>query len=306
MKSSKLIISLDFELRWGVFDMNIPGYDKNILGARQAIPEMLKLFDKYDIHVTWAVVGLLFNETKDDYIKYKPVLRPSYKNTDLDAYSVHIGDDEKSDKFHYAHSLIDLILSYPNQEVASHSYSHYYCNEEGQNINQFEDDIKTAVKIAKDKFDVDLKSFVFPRNAVNHDYVKILHKYQFTSYRENSNKFNPKGGLVSRLFRLLDAYIGISDNLSGDTVVHHKVRGIYGNRFLRPYSYSFLNFFLLRRVKREMKFAAKNNSIYHLWWHPHNFGKNRKQNLQNLEEILKEYQFLENKFNMQSVCMKNL
>jgi len=34
-----------------------------------------------------------------------------------------------------------------------------------------------------------------------------------------------------------------------------------------------------------MKFAAENNCIYHLWWHPHNFGNNKNENLQNLERV---------------------
>ena len=44
MKNSKFVISLDFELHWGVFDAYGDKYNDNILGARQAIPEILELF----------------------------------------------------------------------------------------------------------------------------------------------------------------------------------------------------------------------------------------------------------------------
>ena len=37
--------------------------------ARKAIPKILALFEKYDINATWATVGLLFNETDEDYRK---------------------------------------------------------------------------------------------------------------------------------------------------------------------------------------------------------------------------------------------
>ena len=52
-------ISLDFELHWGVHDQRpLAAYARNLLGAREAIPRMLELFDA--IALTWATVGLLF------------------------------------------------------------------------------------------------------------------------------------------------------------------------------------------------------------------------------------------------------
>ena len=38
-----------------------------------------------------------------------------------------------------------------------------------------------------------------------------------------------------------------------------------------------------------MTFAAKTGSNYHLWWHPHNFGKDLEANLKFLEKILQHY-----------------
>ena len=53
-------ISLDFELMWGMYDvLTMQQYSKNILGGRSAIPKILQLFKKYNIHATWACVGLL-------------------------------------------------------------------------------------------------------------------------------------------------------------------------------------------------------------------------------------------------------
>jgi hypothetical protein len=55
-----LIISLDFELFWGVRDKRTIGnYGRNILGVREALPAMLALFRDYGIRATWATVGLL-------------------------------------------------------------------------------------------------------------------------------------------------------------------------------------------------------------------------------------------------------
>src|ERR1700686_2907278 len=43
------VISLDFELHWGVRDHERPNgpYGPNLLGARKAIPRLLELFERY-------------------------------------------------------------------------------------------------------------------------------------------------------------------------------------------------------------------------------------------------------------------
>lgn len=54
-----LIVSLDFELFWGMLDQcALEAYQDNVLGGRTAIPRLLDLFQKYSIHATWAAVGL--------------------------------------------------------------------------------------------------------------------------------------------------------------------------------------------------------------------------------------------------------
>src|SRR5713226_8091072 len=55
------VISLDFELLWGVRDnRTIADYGANILGGREVIPALLDLFAERNIACTWATVGLLF------------------------------------------------------------------------------------------------------------------------------------------------------------------------------------------------------------------------------------------------------
>lgn len=55
-----------------------------------------------------------------------------------------------------------------------------------------------------------------------------------------------------------------------------------------------------------MKHAAKHNKVFHLWWHPHNFGSNMDQNFKNLEKILTMYQALNKKYGFMSHSMESL
>ncbi len=305
MGKSKFVISIDFELRWGVFDSYGESYNENILGARKAVPKILALFEKYDINATWATVGLLFNESDEDYRKYKPAATPSYEDKSLNAFDVSVGKNEDEDKLHFAHSLIQLIKDSPGQELASHSYSHYYCQSKGQTAQEFDSDIQSAVAIAKDKFKINLKSFVFPKNQVNREYLDILRKNSFSIYREHSpSTFN--WNFAERCYRLLNSFFMLSNGAANRVQEIDGIKAVNGDRFLRPYKFPVLNYLMLKRINDEMSFAAKNGSVYHLWWHPHNFGKNLNKNLNNLENILSAYAALRKKYDMRSVCMGDL
>lgn len=224
MMSGTFVISLDFELIWGVRDKrSIEEYGENILGARKAIPQILDLFKKYEIHCTWATVGYLFAKEKKELVSILPAQKPQYNNTKLSTYSYfdEVLMDEDSDPYHYADSIIELIKEYPDQEIGSHTFSHYYCLEDGQSMLEFENDLVSAISIANNH-NIKLKSIVFPRNQVNHDYLIVLEKLGFDCYRGNPDDFtyktniHPKLGLLQRVFRLLDSYI----NLFG----HHSFR----------------------------------------------------------------------------------
>lgn len=301
---SNFIISLDFELKWGVFDVLKADYDENILGARKAIPIILNVFEKNNIKATWAIVGLLFASTKADYKKFKPLLTPSYDKSYLDPYKQVIGESEESDKLFYAASLVNLIDKTKHQEIASHTYCHYYCKENGQSKLEFQNDIKSMSLISSEKISKSIKSIVFPRNEVNKDYFDILIKNGFTHFRGNPDSFFYSKGhrrfnLPVRLLRLLDSYINISGNQVSVKETYCGLTNVIGNRILRPYTNKFLlNYLMIRRIKNEMLFAAKNNKNYQIYWHPHNFGKNLDKNIENLSEIINYYHVLNKKYGM--------
>ena len=71
--AGKLLVSLDFELFWGMLDVcPLEVYQDHVLGGRAAIPQLLALFGKYDIHATWAAVGFLFGENRQELETFFP------------------------------------------------------------------------------------------------------------------------------------------------------------------------------------------------------------------------------------------
>lgn len=314
-KKGAIIISLDFELNWGVHDViPLEKYKENLLGVREAIPQMLELFQRYDIHATWAIVGMLYCENKKELLNSLPSIQPNYENSNFSPYKKlnDIGTDEKSDLFHYAKSLIKQIEIYPNQEIATHTFSHYYCLEKGQNEESFEADLQAAINIANGNGHV-VKSLVFPRNQMNQSYLQVCKKHGVQCFRGNelgwpyrASRFHSEG-ILKRVLRLLDSYFNICghDTYPITEVETEPIVNLPSSRFLRPYiaRLKILEPLRLRRIKKSLTHAARRGEVFHLWWHPHNFGKNIDENIQFLTEILQLVSQLRSEYGFESLSM---
>ena len=172
-----LVISLDFELMWGVFDKrSIKDYGENIEGVHDVIPKILDLFKEFGIHCTWAAVGALYYETLEEIKADLPNVLPTYKNDIFSAYSHLKKVNAKKFRVYYSGlQLINIIKSIEGQEVGTHTFSHYYCLEEGQNEVHFQKDIEKAVTKAAE-YGIKVKSIIFPRNQYNEEYLSTLSK----------------------------------------------------------------------------------------------------------------------------------
>jgi peptidoglycan/xylan/chitin deacetylase (PgdA/CDA1 family) len=319
-QTGKFIISLDFELMWGVRDLvTIEQYGNHLRGVHTAIPLMLQSFAKYQVGATFATVGFLFFENKAQLLQHLPRRQPQYQNTNLSPYHSHIqqqvGDSYPADLYHFGSHLIQLIRDTPGQEIATHTFSHYYCQEPGQTVADFEADIQMAVAVAK-KQGIAIKSIVFPRNQYNAAYLQVCYQNGITSVRGNEASWlyqaraYDKETLFRRALRLADAYLNITGHncYSDADMCATQPFNIPASRFLRQYKpkLKMLEGLRLKRITTAMTHAAKNKLAYHLWWHPHNFGINQNQNMAFLEKILDHYQSLHRQYNFTNYTMAGL
>lgn len=310
-----LVFSVDFELHWGVRDLCPPdgSYRENLLGERVAAPQMLKLFDEYGVAATWATVGFLFARTRDELEHFSPALRPNYDDPALSPYDEPLGADERRDPLHYAASLIDEIRRRPNQEIGTHTFSHYYCLERGQTEAEFRADLQSAAAIAK-QHGITPTSIVFPRNQHNPAYASALRDAGITCYRgtEQSWMYRDTVGPAQpshvRAGRLADSYLNLSGtNLTAwdDVVEPSGLANIPSSRFLRPHipRLRALEKLRLKRVLDAMREAAEEGRILHLWTHAHNLGVNMETNFAFLRAVCEEFRVLQNRYGMRSLTM---
>ena len=310
----QLIISLDFELLWGVRDhADRASYGDNIIGAREAIPHILELFYSHGISATWATVGFAMCGSLDELMESLPPhdLSPSYNDGRLSSYAYldDVGKDERQDPYFFGASLVERIQQTPHQEIGTHTLSHYYCLEPGQTQIQFEADLVAAIALAKRR-KINLKSIVFPRNQYASAHLEICKRLGIKVYRgtpgQTIYRSTPSQDQTTlrRASRLLDAHTG----MFGDTsfsLDRQDCMNVPASHFLRSCSGQLgkVHPLHLKMIKRNMTRAAKKGRGYHLWWHPHNFGQDTDANINALKQILSHFTALRTEFGMQSCHM---
>ncbi|MBX2827784.1 MAG: polysaccharide deacetylase family protein [Flavobacteriaceae bacterium] len=319
MDKGNFIISLDYELMWGVRDKKtIEDYGDAIVKGQDALYSLVDLLKEYSCTTTIATVGFLFLEDEASLKGAIPDILPAYHDSNLTPYHFiqnELSGGKKATPYYFSHRLTEQLAKENHVEMATHTYSHYYCLEPGQTDEAFEEDIKYAVRIAKEK-GVEIKSIVFPRNQLSQSHIDICAKHGITSYRGNPKHWiyravpGKEQHLIRRMLRLIDTYVNITGHhvVDLEEVKTSHPYNIPASRFLKPYSpyLKFLDAWKLRRIKRSMTHAAKEGKIYHLWWHPHNFGNHSEKNLAFLAKILAHYKKLSEAYGFQSITMADL
>ena len=309
------VVSLDFELMWGMRDRHtIQSYGDAVAGERYAVPAMLDLFRRYQVKATWAAVGMTLFERKADLLAYLPQRRPGYWDPSLDPYRTldEVGRDEAADPYHFGLSLVRRIQDCEGMELGSHTFSHFYCRESGQDLQDFQADLE-AWNAAAGRLGILPESFVFPRNQANRDYLACCAELGFKVFRGNEDSWLYRNGSrrdegrLKRAFRLADHYL----DLTGDNGfiprpwLDTAMVNCPSSRFLRPWSSRLAGIEPRRadRIKGAMTAAAAKGQCYHLWWHPHNFGLNLRENLAVLEQLLVHHGWLRERYGVVSMTM---
>ena len=312
MKSNGyFLVSLDFELQWGRFDKVILDdvRKKELENTLQLIPKMLDLFEENGIAATWAVVGMMLNKNREQWIANIPQSIPNYANKKLSPYQYfkNIDFDENLNQYFFSSQLIQSVSNTKKQEFASHTYSHFYCLEDGQTIDDFKADLEKVIEVSDG-----VKSLVLPRNQFNENYYSVCQALSFLTIRTNPSNWYwnaDKDNILKRTFRLIDTFNLFSYSKCVDLDFFYKQSQypyfLPSSRFLRSWrpKSKFINYIKLLRIKTEMTYAAKHKKYYHIWWHPENFGNHPNECLDELKIIVRHYLKLQKKFGFKSVTM---
>lgn len=286
-----LVISIDVELLWGTSDVRTPAeYGGHVLRGRDAIVDVLRIFERYGIHATWAFVGFLACEDIDDLRANFPAILPRYAvpGTSNYDFALQLGPSLSADLLFMPREL-ERIRNSEGQELGCHSFSHLYLAEAGVGQADFVADLQAFRRIA-DRLRINPVSYVFPRNQGQPVHFRLLADHGYLAARGNPQHWAYNSDARSaRAFRLADAAFDLEpeDGMQWSEVPRYgNLCDVRATRFLRPLSGRRIwDALCWSRVARGIEGAAKSGRIYHLWWHPENIGADPCGSLARLERL---------------------
>ena len=165
------VFSLDTELVWGSFDVGgLERYREQYLETRKQIRRLLGLLDRYRIPATWAFVGhlLLDHCERRGGTTHEDVLRPRHAWFDEDWHALDPGTDVYRDPLWYGSDILKAVLAAETlHEIASHTFSHVIVGDAACTREIARSQLLKCREL-HERWGLELKSVVFPRNRVAH------------------------------------------------------------------------------------------------------------------------------------------
>jgi hypothetical protein len=267
---SAFVVSLDFELRWGVWDSvgdDPTAYRRNLEGVRDVVPMLLELFATHEVGASWAVVGALACEGWDELHARAP-RPPQYEAAALRRDLSRPRAWDAAGRVHFAPELVALVNRAPRQELASHTFLHTYFRERGVTDADVRADAAALARLFVERFGAAPTSLVFPRNQVAR--TDVLTECGIARWRENprprfwaASRSDEQSAWV-RASRLADALLPIGARRAPA----HEHRASQFVRFNLPRPMWRAH---LRRMASDAR-RMRAGEAFHLWWHPHNLG----------------------------------
>ena len=305
MNKGLFIMSLDFEGQWGSIgghtDSQLYAFAERVRKNPVVIPRLRSLFDKYGIHCTWAVVGAMLCRDKEEVLSLldKDVVYKSWGISIMD-YIKGIKDNS----LYFFPDLIDTVKNTSNQEIGSHTFTHFYANEAGVSVEMLQQEMELSRKVLSE-LGVEAKTLIMPRNQVEGLDEEVLNKTGFTIVRGRGNgPLKPK--IVKKVVQFADAYLPlVKRTYPIDIICNGERNNVKASILFRPYlkKLGFMEPLKLWRIKLAMKKAAERGECFHLWFHPHNVANNMDRNFATLESVFKYYNHLNKKYGFRSVTM---
>jgi hypothetical protein len=284
-QTPSVLISLDFEMRWGIHDVygyDIDAHRDELVCGRDVVPALLKLFAGHDIRATWAAVGAVGCAGWDDYFERAPE-PPRYANAAFRIKPAYAELDPKGE-LHFAPDLLHAIGSALGQELGTHTFSHLYLREKGVTAADVIADLNAVRNLYATRFGAEPLSLVFPRNQPA--FIDVIRACGIRMWRGNPGPWyyetedSEHNGRVPRALKFIDGINPMRRLAAPQTDDMTRA-----SLFLRLNLPRYLWRAHVRRIRGELA-ALRPGEIFHIWFHPHNLGQQMNFKLARVEEVL--------------------
>jgi peptidoglycan/xylan/chitin deacetylase (PgdA/CDA1 family) len=273
-------LSIDFELLWGTVDKHGPERFRAAceLERKEIIDRLLRLFEEFEIPATWCIVGHLFLSQcqSENGHKHPEIVRPTHAWNQQDWFAHDPCDSEHDGHLFLGRSLVEKIRACRvPQEIGCHTFSHVIFGDAGCSRATAESELTECVRLARE-MGIALRSFAFPRDRIGH--LDVLSEYGFACYRGREPHWYEKRKLPEPLRRLASLGGVLMAAEPPLVLPEWQAAGIWnipGSMIYFP-NHGFRRYIpMALRVKRAIKglhAAARQQKIFHLWFHPTNLA----------------------------------
>ena len=301
--STRVVISFDFELGWGVLESNAWQLleSKGVYcKMRKDIPTVLTLLDKYSVKTTWATVSGLLDPEKT--VKNLDHLPANYKES-VDNFVINAKTETKNGR-----DIADLVLGMGDLcEVGSHTTTHVNANHPTIKECHYVNDVMLSFDSLEIYSGKKIETLIFPRDEPAHS-VAISSKKRGLNIRLNPRNSAGKSSIARKLLFAFDYWSNVprSNIYNGGFSDTYHTGSLYfnmcgnGHRAARSIS-------LKKRVNRLLKQIKKCNddSIYHVWLHPFNLSLS-EYNLHLFCYFIEQLGIMQKSGIVNTVLMKNI
>jgi hypothetical protein len=270
MTQPTVVISLDLELSWGLFDLS---FDENLRNMARwthdiGVPNLLTHLTRNRLAATWAIVGAMMRPSLPDVsgipeIKYRHFTKPWF------SYVPREGDESAHPEW-FGASLVEMIRdATPKQEIGFHSFSHPPFGS-GMTRERAIAEFRCCAQAAKD-LSFATTSFVFPRNLVA--YLPELRQAGFMCFRDvDKLALGAPHSKLGSLYMICADFLGLTPQIVEPSLKEGLV-SIPGSLLIR-YAAGWRKYIpdasRLRRLRKGLQRVRQNGGVFHVWFHPEN------------------------------------
>lgn len=271
MTDPTVVISLDLELSWGMFDLS---FDDHLLKMARwthdiGAPNLLNHLTSNGLSATWAVVGAMMRPSLPDVSGLPDVSYPHFSKPWF-SY-VPKGGDESTHPEWFGANLVRMIRSAkPEQEIGFHSFSHVPFGWPGMTRERAVAEYHLCAQTARE-LGIPTTSFVFPRNSVA--YLDDLRDSGFRCFRDvDELPVRFASDKLTSLYMIWADFIGLSPRII-EPSIKEGIVSIPGSlliRYAAGWRKHIPDSSRLRRLRKGLDRVRRSGGVFHVWFHPEN------------------------------------